>query len=266
MPHIIPFKAWKYFNVVARKAECCNYLCYHQITKVKVQQNVNKFNKLNIAEGAPLSLSRIWIWHKSASKSDWFAERATRMSVNKIYKNPQAGCLKASDLCGNKFVWEKKRKKKKKRWQIKACKCSYFLYTTRQKELMSHCAVPQITPREKNSSPQTAECGGSSPSGGVVLRLIGLCGIQWTWLRPSTRRARRPPHWRNADTLGEYSSTAIFVVFLLAPFLEVSLPAQLQMAFTLQRHASLVPTLVAYSKSAGIIYSITIFRFSQSQI
>ena len=161
---------------------------------------------------------------------------------------------------------KKKEKKRKKRWQIKACKCSYFLYTTRQKELMSHCAVPQITPREKNSSPQTAECGGSSPSGGVVLRLIGLCGIQWTWLRPSTRRARRPPHWRNADTLGEYSSMAIFVVFLLAPFLEVSLPAQLQMAFTLQRHASLVPTLVAYSKSAGIIYSITIFRFSQSQI
>lgn len=201
----------------------------------------------------------------SASKSDWFAERATQMSVKKIYYNPRAGSLKASDLRGNKFVWGKK-KTKKKRWQIKACKCSYFLYATRQKELMSHCAVPQITPREKNSSPQTAECGGSSPSGGVVLRLIGLCGIQWTWLRPSTRRVRRLPHWRSADTLGEYSSTAIFVVFLLAPFLEVSLPTQLQMAFTLQRHASLVPTLVAYSKSAGIIYSITVFRFSQSQI
>lgn len=102
------------------------------------------------------------------------AERATHMSMKKIYNNPGLGVSRPATSMVINLSEEK-------RWQIKAFECSYFLYTTRQKELMSHYAVPQITPREKNSSPQTAECGGSTPSGEVIFRLIGLCGIQWTW-------------------------------------------------------------------------------------
>lgn len=59
---------------------------------------------------------------------------------------------------------------------------------TCQKELMSHYAVPHVPPREKNSSLQTADCGASALFGGVIVRLIGLCGSQWTRLHLTPTR------------------------------------------------------------------------------
>lgn len=48
-----------------------------------------------------------------------------------------------------------------KQWQTQAFFLNVPIFcTTRQKELMSHYAAPQITPWEKNSSLQTAVCVG----------------------------------------------------------------------------------------------------------
>lgn len=151
-------------------------ICYHQITKVKVQRNVNEFNRQNIGKYASVRFrsSECIQIHLFAKSNVQQREPLTR-ALKKIYNNPGLGLSRPATPMVINLSEEK-------RWQIKAFECSYFLYTTRQKELMSHYALAQITPREKNSSAQTAERVGSTPSGEVIFRLIGLCGIQWTWL------------------------------------------------------------------------------------
>lgn len=176
------------------------------------------------------------------SVQSW-AERDTHMK--KIYNNPGLGVSRPATSVMIHF-FQRKNDDKYSPLNVP------IFSTPHQKELMSHYAVPQITPREKNSSPETADCGGSSPSGEV--RLIGLCGILWTWLHP-------PPRWLSNILIGAMQIplgnippqlSLPFFHFFFA--LEVLLPTQLQMAFTLQQHASSVPRLVACSQSGGKIF------------
>lgn len=116
--------------------------------------------------------------------------------------------------------------------------------------------------RKKSSSAQTAEHGGSTPSGEVIFRLIGLCGFHWTWRHPPPTGLRSFLFGAVQTPQGNISpqlSSTFF--FFSCSILEVLLPTQFQLAFTPKQHASLVPTHVTSSESSGGIYSITIFRF-----
>lgn len=178
------------------------------------------------------------------SVQSW-AERATHMK--KIYNNPGLGVSRPATSVIVHFFSEEKW------WQIQPFKCSYFLHTTSERIDVSLCGATNYPQREK-------QLAGDSWLWGIQ----PLWRSQTHWLvwnpvnltAPSTQVAQQRPYWCNADTYGKYSSTAIFTVFPLFFFfvLEVLLPTQLQMAFTLQQHASSVPRLVACSQSGGKIF------------
>lgn len=195
-------------------------------TDVKVQQNVNEFNSRTWGGTLQLAVVQLGAYKFICIyKVQTLAETDTNTRMRKICNNPELGASRpATSMVINLS--------EVKRWQIKAFKWSYFLHTTRQEELMSQYAAPQITPREKNSSLQTAECGGSTPSGEVILRLIGLCGIHWTWLHP-------PPRGLGVFLIGALQAPSgnippqLSLSFFTCFVLEVLLPAPLPMAFRL---------------------------------
>lgn len=167
--------------------------------------------------------------------------------MKEIFNNPAPGVSRPATCLVINLSEEKW-------WQIKAFKCSYFLYMARQKELMSHYAVPQITPREKNSSPQTAECGGSTPSGELIYRLIGSCGIQWSWLHLPSQGSATSLLVQCRNLWGIFSPNYLFWLVLF------SLPAG---SITEDFCTSATCLLGAHAgdrrKSWGDIYSISIF-------
>lgn len=176
-------------------------------------------------------------------------QRATHMTMKKIYSNPRLGVSRPATAMVINLS-------KEKRWQIKAFKCSYFLYTSERIDVSPRSATnyPQ---REKQLTADSWMWGihslrrSHTQTDRLVWNSVNLTA-------PSTHRAQLLPYWCNADTWGNnYSSKDIFLLSLLFVSLfhvEVLMPIQLHMAFTLELHAFLVPTTLTYSNSWGNIF------------
>lgn len=118
----------------------------------------------------------------------------------------------------------------------------FSAHTTSERIDVSLCAATNYPWREKQLSANSWLWGIRS----LWRSYIQTDRFVWNAVNPtapSTQRAWRLPYWCNANTLGELSCSAIFVFFVFIP--EVLLPTQLQMAFTLQQHASSASRLVA---------------------
>lgn len=134
------------------------------------------------------------------------SKQLLRWAFKKIYYSPRLGVSRSATSVVINLSEEKQ-------WQIKAFKCSYFLHTSQRIDV-SPCCATNYPQREKQLTSDSWMWGIHS----LWRRHTQTDRLVWNSVNltaPSTHRARFLPHWCNADTLGEYSSRAIFNAFFL---------------------------------------------------
>lgn len=181
-------------------------------------------------------------------------QRATHMTMKKIYSNPRLGVSRPATAMVINLS-------KEKRWQIKAFKCSYFLYTSERID---------VSPRSATNYPQREkQLAADSWMWGIhSLRRSHTQTDRPVWnsvnlTAPSTHRAQLLPYWCNADTWGNIPpKISLFCRYcLLVCFM---LRSWWQLNYIWLLHLSYMPSWCPrpwHTVTLEAIYSITIFSF-----